>query len=172
MHLYKFCGKIKWSWILILDTIYLKMKNIAIKIFILLSSLGLFSYVHAWLFTWWDNNDKVIYCDWTDWTTCDLETGKNIVVNNVNNIKKDMTFFEYVQKMLIYIIWFVALLWVIYIIYAWFMHLTSAWDEEKAGNTKKIIISVFIWILIIWLSYAIVSFFMNILAAWTRQVNP
>jgi len=116
-----------------------------------------------------DLNSEVIYCNGEN--ECWIEQWANSIKDDLNTNTKD-TATVYIQNVILYILTFITIIRVLYIIYAWFMHLTSAWDEEKAGNTKKIIISVFIWILIIWLSYAIVSFFMNILAAWTRQVNP
>ena len=76
---------------------------------------------------------------------------------------------EYIQDVVIYLITFLTLLAVIYIIYAWFNILTSAWDEEKAKNSKNIILYVIIWISIIWLAFPITKFIFQVLSwpNWT-----
>jgi hypothetical protein len=48
---------------------------------------------------------------------------------------------------------------VLMILYAWFLVLTSWWDEEKYKKAKKIILYSWIWILILFASYLILTFF-------------
>jgi hypothetical protein len=53
-------------------------------------------------------------------------------------------------------IWIVV---VIMIIYAGFLTLTSAWDEEKFKKAKSIIIYIIIWLLVLVTNYLILTFF-------------
>ncbi len=68
-------------------------------------------------------------------------------------------------KMIIIIInWLNTFIWILVVImtiYAWFLYLTSNWEEEKQSKAKKIIIYILIWLLIIFLNYIIVTFFIN-----------
>ncbi len=54
---------------------------------------------------------------------------------------------------------FVWIVVVLMILYAWFLVLTSWWDEEKYKKAKKIILYSWIWILILFASYLILTFF-------------
>ena len=56
---------------------------------------------------------------------------------------------------------FLSIIIVIMIIYAWFLILTSAWDDEKQSKAKKIILYVWIWLLILFMSYLILTFFIK-----------
>lgn len=134
------------------------MKNIIIKTLILAASFALFTVSYAWTFTpSWDSNDSVIYCNPNDWTKCDIDSWVAIVNNWVSNIQKDKTFFQYVQDMLIYILWFVALIGVLYIIYAWFNILNAAWDDSKVKKSKSIITYVIFWIMVMFLAYPLIK---------------
>lgn len=99
---------------------------------------------------------------------CSITKWTDLVKNSINDIEKDKTFSEYVQDIVFYILTFVSLIALLYIIYAWFTVLTSAWDDEKAKNAKKIILSVIIWIVLIWLAYPITLFIMKMLNATTN----
>ncbi len=112
-----------------------------------------------------NTNTRVMYCN--DNNECWLEQWSNAVKGELNWVNTDIKASDYIQNLVLYLLSFVTLIWILYIIYAWFKHLISWWDEEKASDTKKIILSVFIWLIIIWLSYAIVWFFMDILWAWS-----
>ncbi len=72
---------------------------------------------------------------------------------------------EYVTWVITYILWFVTLIWVILVIWAWFQILTWAWDDKKTESAKKIIKWVIIWIIVMWLAYSIVTFVFTILWA-------
>ena len=54
---------------------------------------------------------------------------------------------------------FVWLIVILLIIYAWFLVLTSSWDEEKLKKAKSIIIYIAIWLFILIASYLILTFF-------------
>ncbi|MDD2565314.1 MAG: hypothetical protein PHZ26_00855 [Candidatus Gracilibacteria bacterium] len=134
------------------------MKNILIKILIASASFGLFVTSYAGTFTdTGDSNDTVIYCNPSDGTICDIDSGVAIVNNGVSNIQKDKTFFQYVQDMLIYILGFVALIGVLYIIYAGFNILNAAGDDSKVKKSKSIITYVIIGIMVMFLAYPLIK---------------
>lgn len=54
---------------------------------------------------------------------------------------------------------FVALAIVLMVIYAWFLIVTSAWDEEKYKRAKWIMIYIWVWVLVLFASYLILTFF-------------
>lgn len=68
-----------------------------------------------------------------------------------------------------WVTWFVAIVTLIMIMYAWVNIIFSAWDEEKIKKWRTTIIYAFIWILILSISYLILTFF--IWPEWTRIVN-
>jgi len=53
---------------------------------------------------------------------------------------------------------FLYIIAVIVILWAWFMILTAAWDEEKTKKGKTIIIQAVIWLLVIFIASSIVNF--------------
>ena len=55
---------------------------------------------------------------------------------------------------------FVAIVVTILIIYAWFLTLISAWDEEKLKKAKSSIIFITIWLFILFANYLILTFFL------------
>lgn len=55
--------------------------------------------------------------------------------------------------------WFVAIVTVLMILYAWSLILFSWWDDEKLKKWKNIIVYALIWILILVISYLILTFF-------------
>lgn len=68
-------------------------------------------------------------------------------------------FADIVVSIINWINWFLWIIVVIMIIYAWFLALTSMWDEEKLKKTKSIIIYIAIWLLILFANYLILTFF-------------
>ncbi len=55
--------------------------------------------------------------------------------------------------------WFVWIITILLIIYAWFLVLTSVWDEEKLKKAKNIILYIAIWITVLVANYLILTFF-------------
>jgi len=147
----------------------MNMKTTVIKILILIASFGIFATTFAWTFTSGWANDKVIYCEpgSVNWKDCNIDNWVWIVSDWVNNIKKDTTFFQYVQDMLIYIMWFVALLWVLYIIYAWFGMMHDNWDGSKVKKSKSTITYVLLWIIVMFAAYPLIKWILVLVNSWT-----
>lgn len=70
----------------------------------------------------------------------------------------DWTVALIIQDAIIYLLWFLALIAVIVVIWAWFTIMTAEGDEEKTKAGKKRITYSFVWILIIFIAYQIVRF--------------
>jgi len=60
-----------------------------------------------------------------------------------------------------YLLWFLALIAVIFAIYGWFQILTAGWDEEKVKKGKTTLINALLGIFVIWISWALVSWILN-----------
>lgn len=115
-----------------------------------------------WWWWWWE----IKYCQWNScWTEAWI---KEVERNLGDEVIKDRTFSEYIQDIVAYLLWFITLIAVIYIIYAWFRILVSSWDDETIKNSKKTIIYVIVWIVVIWFAYAIANFAVNI---WQESSN-
>jgi hypothetical protein len=88
-------------------------------------------------------------------TSCSSHT--NINCTNTTDIKWVA---EIIVTIINWINWFIWLIVIILIIYAWFMVLTSIWDEEKLKKAKSIIIYIAIWLFILVANYLILTFIM------------
>ena len=140
--------------------------KILLKIF-LIFSLGIsvfnFSYANSLqdLISWWDNKINVD-CATED---CNLKAWTDLVRDSINDIEKDRSARDYIQDVVIYLLYFVSLIALLFIIYSWFNILTAAWDEEKVKKSKTTILQVIIWIIVIWLAYPIVKWIIEVLNA-------
>lgn len=109
-----------------------------------------------------EGNTVIPICEWD---SCWLDKWiEQLAETDMPWIVKDWKASEYIQKIIIYVLWFLKIVAVILVIYAGFNILTSAWDEEKAKNSKKIIIFTIIWLLIIYLAWPIINFVLDILS--------
>lgn len=121
-------------------------------------------------FCLWDNPQEIQYCKWD---SCSLSGWIDQVKGQVNWIEKDRTFFEYIQAVIWYLIWFIFFIALVYVLYAWFNILVSSWEEEKIKKSKSIISYVIIWIIIMFSAYSIVNFVMkDVLTAWKEKSGP
>ena len=145
-----------------------KINKIIVLILLIFSNLFLF-WINStqaddcgiWWLCW--NTDSIKYCKWD---SCWLTTGMDEVEKNLwNEIEKEDTAVQYIQKIVKYALTFVTIISVIYIIYAWFRILTSSWEDEVIKSSKKTIIYVIIWILLIWFAYEIAFWATNF---WTE----
>ncbi len=105
------------------------------------------------------DNSEIIYCRDGE---CSLDEGIDTVKHGIDSIETERSVSAYIQDIIIYLLWFITILAVLYIIYAWFKILTSAWNDEEVSKSKSTIISVLVWIVIIWLAYSIVKFIINV----------
>jgi len=64
---------------------------------------------------------------------------------------------QYIQTIIGNVFLFLALIWVLIFIYAWFQYLTAAWDDEKVKKAKTMIIQAIIWLAIIFSAYSIIN---------------
>lgn len=120
------------------------------------------------LFLQWEVTQP--YCQNED--DCSIEKWIDIVDNEINDIEKNKKFSDKVQEISLYIISFIAIIWVLYIIYAWFTILTSAWDDSKVKKSKTTIGYVLIWILLIVLAYPIIWWIIKLVNSPTAFENP
>ncbi len=136
------------------------MKKILLFLVLFSTFLSSFSFAKAdpILDIFRDNSD-VIYCQDDE---CSLNKWTQIVKNDLKDIEKDRKASEYIQDVIKYLLSFVSIVAVIYIIYAWFNLLTSAWGEEWTKKSKTTIVSVLIWIVIMWLAYGIVAWLIKV----------
>lgn len=139
------------------------MKTILKILTVWLLILFSFSGTSASIISTWDNAKTNINCDGD--ANCDLQGWVKLVKDSIEDIEKERKFSDYIQDIVQYILGFISLVAVIYIIYAGFMILIWAWDEEKLKKSKQTILYVIIWIVLIWLAYSIVAFVMDMLNA-------
>lgn len=69
---------------------------------------------------------------------------------------------QYIQDIVNYLLSFLAIVWVLYIIYAWFNILTAGWDDDKVSGSKKTITYVAVGLLVIFLASSIINFIFSI----------
>lgn len=93
-------------------------------------------------------------CGWEEWVTQ--------VWDNLEGVVKNQTASQYIQEIIIFLIWFLSLIAVIYIIYAWFNIMIWSGDEEKMKKSKSTIIYVILGLLIIYFAYTLVAFVFNV----------
>jgi hypothetical protein len=102
-------------------------------------------------------DDPVPYCN--DPAACWLEAGKNSVWNGLSGIDTtNKKFVDYIQDIILYFIGFLALISLILFLYAGWLVLSSAGNEDNIKKAKGIFKYVIIGVLIIFLSYAITRF--------------
>lgn len=134
------------------------MKKIIFLVLLILSSISFFNSSYALdIFT---NSNEIIYCKDSD--NCSLEKWTQIVKNWINDIEKNKKASNYIQDVVKYLLTFITIVAVIYVIYAWFKILTSAWNDDDVKKSKTTITSVLIWIVIIWLAYSIVAWILKV----------
>lgn len=89
---------------------------------------------------------------------CSIDKGTAIVKDNVNNIRTDVRFSDYIQDVIAYVLGFLALIVVCLILWAGFSILTAGGDDDKVKSGKKIITRAIIGLVIIFLAWSITTF--------------
>lgn len=110
-----------------------------------------------------DGAPDIRYCDGDD--ECWLEQGIDVIKTGLDDIETTRTFSQYIQDVAVYLLWFIALVWVLYIMYAGFQILIWNGDEEKVKKSKQTILYVAIGIAVIFLAWSIVTFVLWVLGA-------
>jgi len=87
------------------------------------------------------------------------------VATDIQNIETDRTASQYIQDVVSYLLVFLAIVGVIYIIYAGFLIVTGAGEDEKLSKGKKIILYVGLGLIVIFLAYSITKFVINLTRA-------
>lgn len=108
-----------------------------------------------------NNTAQVPYC--TDPATCTLAQGASTAGNGINDIEKNQTFTQYSQSVIAYLLGFVAIIAVIYIIWAGAGILMAGANEEPVKKGKQTLMNVAIGMVLIFLAYSIVVFVINVL---------
>ena len=107
-----------------------------------------------------DQETQVPYCSDGG---CGLNEGINEVSWWVTGLVTDRSLSDYIQDIVVFLLGFLAVISVIYIIYAGFILLISWWDEEKLKSSRRIIFYVILWIILIWLAYSIMTWVVSVL---------
>lgn len=102
----------------------------------------------------------VRYCQGDE---CGLQEWTEIIKNSLSDIETERTASEYIQDIVAYLLTFLALIAVIYIIYAGFNILIWNGDEEKLKKSRQTIVYVLLWLIVIFLAWPITLFILNIL---------
>jgi len=105
---------------------------------------------------------EIRYCSGDE---CWLDEWVELLEDSSLDVVKDKTFSEYIQSVVVYLLWFISLIAVIFIIYSGFQILIWGWDEEKVKKSRQTIIYVIIWIVIIWLAWPITNFIFSVLSS-------
>ncbi|GAB0174804.1 MAG: hypothetical protein HHAS10_06830 [Candidatus Altimarinota bacterium] len=93
--------------------------------------------------------------------TCTIQGGATVASNAVGDLLSKKKIEVFVADTVKYFLSFVALIAVVYFIYAGFQLMVSGGDEEKAKKTRKIMIYVIVGIILIWVSYWLVAIVIN-----------
>ena len=115
------------------------------------------------LFVWLLSAKIVNAASWCTTIFCWWEDGLKAVKDNLpdNIIASD----RLTQVIMWYAAYFLPYAWLfafLALVYAWFLYVTSAANEENTETAKKIITYVAVGIILILLSYSITAFFINI----------
>ncbi len=133
---------------------------------IVLLGIIFFSFQQAFSESIFSDTWKLPYCNWSE---CGYQSWVKKVRDLVTSAETRMTLSEYIQKVIVYLLTFISIVWVIFIIYAWFSILIWWWNDEAEKKSRKTIIQVIIWIIIIWLAYSIVDFIIWILNSASKN---
>ena len=139
---------------------YFRMKYILSILAILLVTFSMFPDTFSATNSLFNNStNEIPYCNGEPcWVKAWIDA-----IKNIDWLESNRTASVYIQGIVKYVLWFLALIATIMIIYAWFNLLTWVGDEEAAKKSKTIILYSVIWIVIIFLAGPIVEFVLNAL---------
>lgn len=129
-----------------------------------LSSLVLLHRAYASFYDYYilPGGTKSRYCQWGE---CWIDRGIDLVWTWIDWVETWRSFSVLIQDIAIYILWYVSLIAVIYILYAWFRILIWNGDEEQLKKSKAIILYVILWLIVMWLAWTITNFILTVLSA-------
>lgn len=93
---------------------------------------------------------------------CGVDDGIDAVRDSIQWSETQKPASQYIQDIVNYVLTFMAIVGVLYIIYAWFNILTAAGDDEKVSNSKKTITYVAIGLVVMFLAASIINFIFSI----------
>lgn len=93
---------------------------------------------------------------------CGWENGVDAVKDAIQGAETQKPASQYIQDVANYVLTFMAIIGVLYIIYAGFNILTAAGDDEKVSNSKKTITYVAIGLVVMFLAASIINFIFSI----------
>ena len=150
--------KIKLIFIFIISTIIM-----------LLFNLNNTSYA-TWI--WDSSTNKILICDGSDWRKCSIEEWTRVIKENIKDIEKTQKASVFIQNIVAYLLMFLWLIGVLYVIYAWFNILLSAWEESKLKTEKQRIVFVIIGLIVIFLAYSITFTILKVLNDSKTPITP
>ena len=117
--------------------------------------ISAFVYTYAGAIVHWACPAWTVFCWWEDWL-------KAVKENLPDNVIWSDSLTEVIMWYVAFFLPFAGLFAFVALIYAGFLYVTSAANEENAEKAKNIVIYVWVWILLIFLSYSIVALFINL----------
>lgn len=111
-------------------------------------------------FWWWAWAPTVRFCE--SWE-CGTQEGIEVIKESLSDIETERSASEYIQDIVQYLLTFIAIIAVIYIMYAWFNIMIWNGDEEKLKKSRQTIVYVLLWIVVIFLAWPITLFILRLL---------
>jgi hypothetical protein len=138
------------------------MKKVLVLLFTFLALFGsYFATTNAWIFDGiFQDKNTIPYCN--DGKCWFIEWINEIWKSNIDWVITKGTASDYIQRVVVYLLRFLALVAVIVIIYAWFNILTAAWEDEKVKKSKSMILYAIVGLAIIFLAWPITTFIIGI----------
>lgn len=151
----------KWNWItsIVWRWFYSFIKYIIELLEIVIFFVALFMFIYTWikLILWW-KDQKVV----SDAKLKILYSIVALILVWFIEIWKDFAFiwsmtmwiwiFKALANLLLYV---TPLIWLFYLVMAWYYYITSWWDKEKTKKAKDIVIYIMVWALVFLCTYTV-----------------
>lgn len=126
------------------------------------TTVSIWSSSFSTLESWTSSGLELPYCKNT--ADCGFEKWVEMVKNwKINSVRTEGTVVSYIQDVVRYLLWFLMVITVLIIIYAWTIILTASGNDDKVEKAKKIITYAIIWLIVIFLSYPLSAFVIDVL---------
>ncbi len=120
----------------------------------------------AWLISLWSISTTTLAVNVGQWTFGDPTSTTSVWVAGTGEDQKE-GFLEVVKWFVNWILWILALISLIILLWGWFQMVTAAWDDNKYKNWFKILKQAAIWLILIWVAWFIVSLIFTVIGAVT-----